>query len=76
MIGLAADMAISTISVIGTNALRTDITTNSLHDKYEYQQSIEKPFAHYKQIESLSILFHQNAKLREAIRLACVSTAI
>ena len=40
----AADVAISTISVIGRNALRTDIATNSLHGKYEYQQSNGKPF--------------------------------
>ena len=44
VIGSAADMAISTISVIGTNALRTDIATDNLHGKYKYQQSNEKPF--------------------------------
>ena len=67
VIGSAANMAISTISVISTNALRTDIATDSLHGKYEYQQSNEKPFAHYKRIESLSVLLHKNDKLREAI---------
>ena len=32
----AANIAISIISVIVTDALRTDITTDSLHRKYEY----------------------------------------
>ena len=36
VIGSAADMVISTISIIGTNTLRTNITTDSLHGKYEY----------------------------------------
>ena len=64
VIRLVADMAIFTILVIGTNALRTDIATDSLHGKYEYLKSL---FARYKQIESLSILFHLNAKLQEAM---------
>ena len=36
IIGSVADMEISTISVIGTNALRTDFAADSLHGKYEY----------------------------------------
>ena len=32
-------------------------------------KAMKSIFAHYEQIENLSILFHRNAKLREAIRL-------
>ena len=66
VIGSVADMAetISAITVIGINALGTDIAVDSLRGKYECQFAAMKSlFAHYNQIESLSTLFYKSARL-------------
>jgi len=36
------------ISVIRTNAMKTDITTDSLHNKYKYNFCINKKFLAYQ----------------------------